>query len=200
MLDLDPAAREVARLLDGVTDDQLADPTPCPDYPVAALLDHLMGLSLAFTWAARKTTAAEGGSNESGPGRATAEHLDPDWRTVLPKRLRELAEAWRDPAAWEGMTEAGGVTMPAEGMGAVALDELVLHSWDLARATGQAFRCDPASAAAVLAFTSASAQPELAPSRKGLFGPVVDVPGDAAAFDRALGFAGRDPAWTPLST
>lgn len=191
-LDLHPAAREVVRLLDGVTDDQLADPTPCPDYPVAALLDHFMGLSLAFTWAARKSPAAEGGNEESGPGLATAEHLDPEWRTLLPRRLHELAEAWRDPAAWEGMTEAGGVTMPAEVTAAVALDEVVLHGWDLARATGQPFTCDPASTAAVLAFTSTSAA-----GRDGIFGPVHDVSEDAPALDRALGFAGRDPAWTP---
>ena len=199
MLDLDPAAREVARLLDGVTDDQLAGLTPCPDYPVAALLDHFMGLTLAFAWAAHKITAVEGGSDESGPGLATAEHLDPQWRALLPQRLSALAEAWRDPTAWEGMTEAGGVTMPADLMGAVALDELVLHGWDLACATGQPFACDPASAAAVLAFTSASAQPEQAANREGLFGPVIDIPEDAPTLDRALGFAGRDPAWTPPS-
>ena len=197
VIDLGAAAREVASLLDGVTDDQLAGPTPCPDYPVAALLDHLMGLSLAFTWAARKTTATGGGSEESRPGLATAEHLDPQWRILLPRRLGELVDAWRDPTAWEGITEAGGVRMPAELMGVVALDELVLHGWDLARASGQPFTCDAASTAAVLAFTSASAQPEQAAGRAGLFGPVVDVPADAPALDRALGFAGRDPAWTP---
>lgn len=197
MLDLGPATREVTRLLDGITDEQLTGPTPCPDYPVGAMLDHFMGLSLAFTWAARKTTAAEGGSTESGPGLAKAEHLDPDWRTLLPQRLKELAEAWRDPAAWEGMTEAGGVTMPAEMMGGVALNELVLHGWDLARATGQQFTADPASTAAVLAFTTEAAAPEHAAMREGLFGPVVLVPDDAPALDRALGFAGRDPAWTP---
>ena len=95
------------------------------------------------------------------------------------------------------MAAAGGVSMPAEQMGVVALDELVLHGWDLARATGQQFTCDPASTAVVLAFTSASAQPEQAAFREGLFGPVVDVPADAPSFDRALGFAGRDPGWTP---
>src|SRR3977135_4194934 len=116
-IDLGHAAREVARLSDGVTEDQLAGPTPCPDYPVAALLDHLMGLSLAFTWAARKTTGIEGGSDQPGPGLATAAHLDPEWRTLLPRRLDVLVEAWRDPIAWEGMTEAGGVRMPAELMG-----------------------------------------------------------------------------------
>jgi uncharacterized protein (TIGR03086 family) len=198
MLDLDPAAREVIRLLDGVAADHLTGPTPCAGTSVAALLDHLMGLSLAFTWAARKAPPAQGGG--PGPGRPTAAHLDPEWRTVLPRRLGELVEAWRDPAAWDGATEAGGVRMPAERMGVVALDELVLHGWDLARATGQPFQCDSASTAAVLAFTTDSARPENLANREGLFGSVVDVSEDAPAFDRALGFAGRDPAWIPKST
>jgi uncharacterized protein (TIGR03083 family) len=49
MLDLHPAARELARVLDGVTDDHLGGPTPCPGYSVGALLDHVCGLTLAFT-------------------------------------------------------------------------------------------------------------------------------------------------------
>ena len=194
VIDLESAAREVVRLLDGVSEDRLDDPTPA-GISVAVLLDHFMGLALAFTWAARKSTPPEGAR---GPT-ASAEHLDPQWRTLLPRRLDELVEAWRDPIAWEGMTEAGGVTAPAEQMAVVALDELVLHGWDLARATGRPFTCNPANTAAVLAFTSASAQPEQAAGRKGLFGPVVEVGKDAPAFDRALGFAGRDPAWTPKS-
>lgn len=60
MLDLGPATREVARLLDGVPDDALGRPTPS-NMPVAQLLDHLLGLTLAFTMAARKQ-APEGGS------------------------------------------------------------------------------------------------------------------------------------------
>jgi uncharacterized protein (TIGR03086 family) len=195
VLDLDPAARKVVRLLDGVPDGGLDGPTPCTGTPVAQLLDHLTGLSVAFTQAARKTPP-EGGSK---PPSSSADHLDPDWRDVLPRRLGELADAWRDPAAWEGMTEAGGVTMPASVLGVVALDELVLHGWDLARATGQPFRCDPASAAAVLEFTAESAKPENAAGRDGVFGPVVPVPADAPPLDRALGFAGRDPGWTPAS-
>ncbi|MEJ3749557.1 TIGR03086 family metal-binding protein [Actinomycetes bacterium KLBMP 9797] len=195
MIDLQPATAEVARLLDGVADSQLGGPTPCPEYSVAALLDHLMGLSLAFTAAARKTT-----KGDTQPPSPAAADLDPQWRTLLPERLAELAAAWRDPGAWDGMAEAGGVTMPAGVMGVVALDELVLHGWDLARATGQEFRCDPASTTAVLAFTAQSARPEEAEGRKGLFGPVVPVPDDAPALDRALGFAGRDPAWTPAPT
>jgi uncharacterized protein (TIGR03086 family) len=196
-IDLEPAARAVAQLLEGVSDEQLTAPTPCADTPVAALLDHLMGLSLAFTWAARKSTPPELAGNPPAP--AAAEHLEPEWRSALPRRLDDLVAAWRDPAAWEGMTEAGGLTMPAAEAAKVALDEVVLHGWDLARATGQPYRPDEASTAVVLDFVTQVARPELAAMRQGLFGPVVEVPAGAPAFERALGLAGRDPAWTPTS-
>jgi uncharacterized protein (TIGR03086 family) len=194
VLDLHPAADEVVRLLDGVTDDHLGGPTPNRGRSVAALLDHLMGLSVAFTWAARKTTPADAG----GPT-ADGDELDPGWRDELPRRLRTLAEAWRDPAAWEGMTRAGGLDLPGEEAGVVALDELVLHGWDLARATGQSFSCDPESTQAVLEFTRETARPENAAAREGLFGPAVGVGEDATPLEQALGFAGRDPAWSPES-
>jgi uncharacterized protein (TIGR03086 family) len=191
VIDLDPAAHEVARLLSGVSDDQLRAPTPCEDTPVAGLLDHLAGLSLAFTWAARKSPEAA-----STPPPAMTDQVDPRWRELLPERLDDLVRAWREPSAWEGVTQAGGVHLPAEVAGIVALDELVLHGWDLARATGQPFGCDPASTRAVLEFTAAAAAGP-AEERAGLFGPAVPVPDDAPDLDRALGFAGRDPHWSP---
>jgi len=50
--DLEPAARRLAALLDGVPDSALPAPTPCADSSVATLLDHIMGLSegLALAW------------------------------------------------------------------------------------------------------------------------------------------------------
>ena len=193
MIDLEPAAREVRRLLGGVADEQMADPTPCAGTSVAGLLDHLMGLTLAFTWAAQKQTVA----GERGPAQAGADKLDPAWRTVLPQRLEQLVDAWRVPSAWDGVTAAGGATLPAAVTGVVALDELVLHGWDLARATGQPFRCDPISTEAVLEFTRQTTLPANEAMRAGIFGPVVAVPDTALALDRALGYAGRDPDWTP---
>ena len=193
--DLHAATDAVARLVAGVEDEHLGGRTPCPDYSVAALLDHLMGLCVAFTCAARKEPMPNGG--ESQPGEATGDHLDPAWRERLPERLQELAKAWDDPVAWEGECTAGGVTMPGAVMGVVALDEVAVHGWDLARATGQDYRLDEPTTAAVLAFTAESATPESAEQRAGIFGPVVEVPADAPAWDRALGFAGRDPGWRP---
>jgi uncharacterized protein (TIGR03086 family) len=195
MLDLHPATRELSRVLDRVTDDHLDGPTPCPGYSVGALLDHVCGLTFAFTWAAEKSTAEHAVEGVPAPGGPTAANLDPHWREVLPERLSALAAAWDEPAAWQGISEAGGVTMPSEVTGLVALDELVLHGWDLATATGQVFHCAPADAEAVLRFAAQTADDPAA--RQGLFGPVVAVPDDASTFDRALGMAGREPSWQP---
>ena len=60
-IDLGPAAAAVAAIVAGVREDQLGDPTPCSRLNVADLLDHLNGLALAFTCAARKEPVAGGG-------------------------------------------------------------------------------------------------------------------------------------------
>ena len=186
--DLAPAADEVARVVAGVRDDQLGDPTPCEGMSVAGLLDHLVDLTLAFRCSAEKTSL---------PGRASAspEALVPDWRSCLPAQLAALAEAWRAPSAWQGTASAGGVEMPAPAMAAVALDELVVHGWDLAVATGQAYSVSDADAEACMSF--AAAVGESPDERAGLYGPRVAVPADAPALDRLLGLTGRDPGWRP---
>lgn len=190
--DLAPAASAVAAVVAGVRDDQLDGPTPCPDMTVAALLDHLHGLARAFTLAAGKSPEAAGTAPQ-----ASADSLVPAWREEIPARLHALARAWADPQAWTGMTGAGGIELPGEVAGTVALDEIVLHGWDLAAATGQTFAPDDAAVEAVYGFTAAMSAPGQEAGREGLFGPVVAVPEDAPRFERALGFAGRDPRWTP---
>ena len=111
-LDLAPQAAEVARVIAGVRDDQLTDPTPCTDMPVAAILDHFDGLTVAFRRTGEKADQAGGPS-------ADAAHLAADWRTKLPAQLDALVAAWREPAAWEGTTEIAGMRMPAGEAGPV---------------------------------------------------------------------------------
>ncbi len=194
-LDLGPAARAMATVTQGISDDDLTRPTPCPAYSVGDLLDHVVGLTGEFTRAATREPRPDG--VPAGPGNPTAAHLPPDWRERLPEQLDRLVDAWRRPEAWEGIAEAGGVTMPADIAALVTLDELVLHGWDLAKATGQPYEPDDATAQAVYEFTSMSAAPGQEAAREGLFGPVVEVPDDAPLFDRALGLGGRDPQWSP---
>ncbi|RRQ70601.1 TIGR03086 family protein [Streptomyces griseofuscus] len=191
MIDLGPQTRLVAELARAVADEQLAAPTPCPEYAVRELLAHLHGLSVAFRDAARKDL---GPTTDTSPG-AALPILDPGWRAELPKALDELADAWRDPAAWTGMTRAGGVDLPGAVGGAVVADELVVHGWDLARALGHRYTPDPAALDAARSFLLAAAQD---PGRGGgIFGPVVPTPEDASPLDRALGLSGRDPGWRP---
>ncbi|MER5844137.1 MULTISPECIES: TIGR03086 family metal-binding protein [Streptomyces] len=192
-LDLGPQARVVARLAEGVTDAQLADGTPCPRYAVRHLLAHLAGLSVAFRDAARKNLGA---TTDTSPDGALPEPA-PGWREELPAVLGELADAWRDPRAWSGMTRAGGVDLPGEVAGAVAADELVVHGWDLARATGQDYVPDPAALEAAHTFLLAAAAEPGRDGGEGIFGPVVPVPSDAPLLDRTVGLSGRDPGWTP---
>jgi uncharacterized protein (TIGR03086 family) len=191
-IDLGPAADRLAELVRGVSDDQLDAPTPCPAYTLGDLVDHVGGFAQAFTAAAAKSRE---GSGEDGPS-ADGSRLTDDWRTRIPRDLEALARAWRDPEAWTGMTRAGGVDLPGEVAGLVALDELVVHGWDVARASGQPFECDPASLDAVHDFVAQFSDPGQEAARAGLFGPVVEVPDSAPELDRVIGLTGRDPKWS----
>jgi uncharacterized protein (TIGR03086 family) len=190
ILDLGPQARIIARLVEGVRDEQLAAPTPCPGSAVRNMLGHLLGLSVAFRDAGRKDL---GVTTDTSPDSAVPD-VGPGWREELSEVLGALAEAWRDPAAWTGTTRAGGLDLPGAVAGAVAADELVIHGWDLARATGQEYLPDPAALRASYTFLRAAADD---PGRGGgIFGPVVAVPEGAPLLDRAVGLSGRDPGWT----
>ncbi|PTR25590.1 uncharacterized protein (TIGR03086 family) [Rhodococcus sp. OK519] len=187
--DLGSAADQVARLAEGVREEYLDLPTPCSEWTVDDLLRHLLELTGAFTAAARKEPFP-------GDGSGRPPQLPASWQGRLTDQLDALVVAWRRPDAWVGEAEAGGVTMPAALMGAVAIDELVLHGWDLARATGQSFESDPASVKASLEFAAEMSIPGEEAAREGLYGPVVPVSADAPDLDRLLGYAGRDPLWS----
>ncbi|MFJ5556277.1 TIGR03086 family metal-binding protein [Streptomyces sp. NPDC093250] len=189
-LDLGPQTRVIAHLAEGVSDDQLSGRTPCPEMAVRNLLGHLLGLSVAFRDAARKDLGA---TTDTSPDAAVPD-LGPGWREELPKVLDELAEAWRDPGARSGMTRAGGVDLPGEVAAAVAVDELVIHGWDLARATGQEYTPDPHALRASHDFLLAAVDQ---PGRDEIFGPVVPVPSGAPLLDRTIGLSGRNPDWAP---
>jgi uncharacterized protein (TIGR03086 family) len=192
MVELGPAAKEMAGLIEGVSDDLLDAPTPCLEYTLGDLVDHIRRLTIAFTAAAKKDTA--GMTSGRAPG--DAKSLGDDWRTRIPRDLSALAEAWREPAAWTGMTMAGGIDLPGELAGIIVLDELVVHGWDVARASGQDFDQDRDSVEAVYGFVKqfSSAGEE---AREGMFGPEVAVADDAPLLDRLLGLTGRDPSWSP---
>ncbi|WP_030762720.1 MULTISPECIES: TIGR03086 family metal-binding protein [unclassified Streptomyces] len=193
IFDLGAQVGVVARLAAAVPDTRLEARTPCPDWVVGDLLGHLVGLSVAFRDAGRKDL---GVTTDTVPG-PVAPALPADWRVELPRVLDELVEAWRDPVAWAGTTRAGGVDLPGAVAGVVAVDELVVHGWDLARATGQEYVPDPGALRAAHAFLEEAVAD--GDRGGGVFGPVVPVPDDAPLLERVLGLSGRDPRWSPPS-
>jgi uncharacterized protein (TIGR03086 family) len=161
---------------------------------VGDILDHIAGVTVAFGGAAVK---ARGESSTMGPW-GDASKLDPDWRTLLPRRVRALAQAWRDPQAWTGVTHVGGGDQPGEVTGIILLGELVVHGWDLARGTGLPFEVDPATSAPLYDLIRQTFGPGQDPAARGqAFGPAVPVAQDAPALDQTLSMLGRNPAWSP---
>ncbi|WP_029899406.1 TIGR03086 family metal-binding protein [Nocardia brasiliensis] len=186
--DFEPAATALDTVITGITDDQLAAATPCADTTVRDLLAHVVDLTEAFRQAATKE--AVGGS--VAPVIAPENALPADWRGLISAQLKALVGAWREPGAWDGITEAGGVSEAAPVMAMIALDELVVHGWDLAKATGQPFDATATDLATLLDLLSETP----AEGTPGLFGPVLPVPTEASALDRVLALTGRSADWS----
>jgi uncharacterized protein (TIGR03086 family) len=190
-LDLGPGVQRLADLVARVSDDDLGKPTPCPAYTVGDLIVHVGDLALAFTAAAQKA----GGPlvEQARPGDAA--RLAPGWRERIPGDLQALGGAWRQPAAWTGMTRIAGMDAPAEMVGLTAADEIVVHGWDLAQATGRPYSCEPELLDAAQQFLNQFASPDAPAGPEVAFGPSRSVPAEAPRLDKIVAMAGRDLAW-----
>jgi uncharacterized protein (TIGR03086 family) len=185
------AAAQAGRVLTAVPADRIPAPTPCQDYDVRALLDHLAWAAVLSQRAATRTPFEHDWSSGE-PAPFLAGVPVERWGAAIATELGAAADAWTDPAAWDGDTLIGTAPMPAAVVGPMMLAEVVLHGWDLARAVGAPYEVADELGRVVLA-----AVQQLAPMGRdgGWYGPEVPVPADASAFDRALGLTGRDPDW-----
>ncbi|MCI4063703.1 TIGR03086 family metal-binding protein [Micromonospora sp. R77] len=177
------AAAGTATVVRNISDDQLSRPTPCPDYTVRELLNHLYDVVVNFQALARKQPV---------DWSARTEHLADGWRDGFAAETVRLVTAWSDPAAVEG--DSPGMGLPQETLGAMALIDLTVHGWDLARATGQRFEVEPDVLAATHGFMDRMGDTG---QRRGAFAEPVPTTADATDLDRLLGRTGRDPAWRP---
>ncbi|WFE37873.1 TIGR03086 family metal-binding protein [Micromonospora sp. WMMD998] len=176
------AAPGTAAVVRGIADDQLDRPTPCPDYTVRHLLNHLFDVVVNFQAMARREEVDWSGKTD---------HLTDGWRDRFATEAARLTEAWSDPAALEGVSP--GMGLPQETVGLMGLIDLTVHGWDLARATGQEFAADPSVVAAGHEFMDRMGDMG---QRMGAFGapvPTGAAPGTLAAL---LGRTGREPAWS----
>jgi uncharacterized protein (TIGR03086 family) len=182
------AARAVSAAPDGKS--QLDGPTPCRDWDLRTLLNHTI---LWTSYSAERRAHGESVAEELMKKDFTAE---PGYQADYVAQIDKAVQAWSDPKAWEGDIGVMGDATPAADVAAMLIMEMVLHGWDVAKATSQEYACDAAVAALLL--DTVQAQGELFRKYQG-FADVVTVPDDAPAFDRALGLSGRDPQWRPAS-
>jgi uncharacterized protein (TIGR03086 family) len=182
------AAAAAARTVSNVDAGQFGGPTPCTDWDVRALLNHLI-LWTSYSLEAR----ALGGS-------VSQELMDrdfagePGFAAGYRAQLDRALAAWANPAAWERKLSVMGTDTPAADVAALNIAEMVLHGWDLAAATGQRYTVGDAAAAAAAQAVEANA--DLFRQYKGFAEPV-EVLASASALDRLLAASGRDPSWTP---
>ncbi|NUU24957.1 MAG: TIGR03086 family protein [Streptomycetaceae bacterium] len=183
------SAAEAARIARGVAADRLAGPTPCSEMDTRALLNHWI---LYTAYGLEKRARREPLPEEWLTRDFVAE---PDWAEAYAAQLDRAVEAWSDPAAWEGEIDFGaGSSMPARDIAGMIIKELVVHGWDVAKATGQEISCGEETAKVVLAVVTEHG--EIYRQYKG-FADAVEVGADASTFERALALSGRDPGWTP---
>lgn len=185
--DMMAAAGAVAvRVARGVRPDQLDAPTPCPDWDVRTLVNHLV------LWSAFRSEAAARKQPTDETYTEDTDFTQGDWAETFAAQLDRATAAWAEPGATDGETGLAGGSMPATVIAAMMLGELVVHGWDLATATGQELAVDPEVLAAVREFGDT-----MGPMARqmGAFGAEVSVPDTAPPLDQVLGLVGRDPHW-----
>jgi uncharacterized protein (TIGR03086 family) len=183
------AAAESARVVAGVRSDQLSAVTPCADWDLHTLLNHII---LWTAYSAERRARDEQVPEELMNADFVAE---PGYAADYAAQLDKAVAAWSDPAAWQRDLNVMGALTPAADVASLLIAEMVLHGWDAAKASGQQYTARDDVAAAVLAAVQANA--ELFRKYQG-FADAVPVPASASVLDRALALSGRDPSWRPI--
>jgi uncharacterized protein (TIGR03086 family) len=168
----------------------LERPTPCRDWDLHALLNHLLFWTPVLAATGRRTAPPMAATDESRVDLVTG-----DWATALAAGRADLIAAWSDPQAWAGTVTMGGPDpLPAPMIGDMVLGELVLHGWDLGRSVGVRPQWpDPVLAAAMRGVEPMGPQGR----EMGVYADAVAVGPDAPLLHRVVALSGRDPHWTP---
>lgn len=176
------ALDQFARLVAGTRPEQLAEPTPCTEFDVAALLGHILAVLHRIAHVGR------GGDPFEVP--QVVRDVD-DWPAAVSAARADLDAVWAQDALLD--TEFR-VPWSASASGRDALSmwtqELIMHAWDLARPTEQIGELDPNLGQAGLDIAQRSI-PSAPRGGEIPFGPVVPVAMTAGPYTRLAGYLGR---------
>lgn len=175
----EPALVAVHHVVQTIGPDDLHRPTPCPDWDVEALGEHLIDtISHLGAAAGIQSAIAEGGS--------------------IHQRIQQLTQPilteWRHRGLAKDVVFAGRTLSTRLALGILSL-ELLVHGWDFAVALHRPLHVSDAHAAHVLGLAQ---QTLTAQSRATAgFDPPVPVPANAGKLDELIAFTGRDPLQLP---
>ena len=173
----------VAGLIINIRADQWSAPTPCTDWTVRQLVNHLIGMNRVFAALL---------ADQPPPPRPSADHAEDDPVGAY----RDSAAALRAAFGRRGVLERTyrgplGTATGAERL-QIRLYDLLAHGWDLAQATGQPTDLPEDLAERSLAFARTQLTEQ---ARSGRFGPAQIAAEQAPAIERLVAFLGR-----PVST
>jgi uncharacterized protein (TIGR03086 family) len=152
---------------------KLDAPTPCEEWDVRTLLNHMLDSQRFFAGRAR-------GEDAAFPAKEPPDLIGDDPEAAFAQSRASMQEAFSQPDALER-------TGPLLG---IAFSDQLLHGWDLARATGQDATMPEGLADVAYTHIHGRFTDE---QRKGVFGPEIQVPPDASPQTRLLAYTGRDP-------
>ena len=171
LLDLyDRASAWTNSKVEGATE-KLDATTPCDEWDVRTLLNHMLETQRYFLGSAQ-------GQDVSPPSTSPPELLSEQPADDFARARREMLDVYGEP----GVIEKTGPSL------GIAFSDLLLHGWDLAKATGQDTTLDPELVDAC--WTVINPQMELLRG-SGMFGNQLDVPDTADDQTKLLAVLGR---------
>jgi uncharacterized protein (TIGR03086 family) len=165
------ASTSTRSILEKVTREQLTLPTPCHDWDVHDLIDHIVGATRFFADIAELGSLPEGQDSPS--------YADGDFVTSFAEWAGRLIAAFSAPGAMQQTMLLPTGLAPGSRCIQVATGEIFAHGWDLARATGQSMLPDAGVADALLSSEWISLCTEVRQSDPPPFAPEINVPLDA---------------------
>ena len=165
-----------AAVIAGITPDQLGNPTPCEEWDVRAVIDHLISNARWFA-AAMGRPERDDQTPDSG-----------DLEAIYRAAVQEVLLAMQADGASEVVLKTGLGEMPAGMMVTIGMTDNLLHGWDLAVATGQDATLDPDLVAATTAFVQPAVESGLTSS---VYAPPLTVGPNASAQEKLIALVGR---------
>jgi uncharacterized protein (TIGR03086 family) len=181
------AIASTAENVKAVRADQVGAPTPCREWDVRDLVNHVIGT----LWLSEALFSDRAPRHPMAPGSLPPVDLagdDPAAAYAEASAAALAAAGTGDTLTRTHATPLGD--MPGPGLAGFTTLDLLVHGWDLAKATGQPADLDDTLAAHVLAFAEQAITPA---TRAPRIGPAVPVPADAPLTHRLVAYLGRQP-------